>query len=253
MNRRRLLRFGIAAAGSAAIQAWNPAGIRTARGADAPLVYPFSLPPLAYPHDALEPVIDAQTMQIHHTKHHQAYIDNLNAALKDHPRFHGVPIDSLLRGLKDVPEAIRTAVRNHGGGHVNHQMFWSVMRPPGVENAGGEPQGELAEAINSQFGSLEQFKTAFVQAGTRLFGSGWVFLIAEPGTMKLSILTTPNQDSVFLEPGRAALFGNDCWEHAYYLKYQNRRADYLNAWWGVLSWDAVARRFEQIKTGKSPI
>ncbi len=218
---------------------------------ESPPTYPFELPPLAFAYDALEPVIDADTMRLHHGKHHQTYIDGLNAAIKDHPELQCRSVEDLLRHFGDVPETIETAVRNHGGGHANHQMFWKVIRPAGTEGAGGEPGGDLLAAIDAQFGSVANLKTAFVEAGTKLVGSGWTFLVADPKSMKLSIITTPNQDSVLLHPGQAALFGNDCWEHAYYLMYQNRRADYLKAWWGVLAWDIVGRRFDGIKAGKS--
>ena len=217
----------------------------------APPTYPFQLPPLAFAADSLAPVIDAETMKLHHGKHHQTYVDNLNAALKGHPALHDRSVEDLLRNFKDVPDAIKPAVRNNGGGHANHQMFWKVIRPAGTEGAGGAPKGDLLAAVDAAFGSAEKMKDAFVEAGVKLFGSGWVFLTADPKTMKLKVHTTANQDSVLLEPGHAALFGNDCWEHAYYLTYQNRRAEYLKAWWGVLAWDVVGARFDGIKAGKS--
>jgi Fe-Mn family superoxide dismutase len=196
----------------------------------------FELPPLPYAFNALEPHIDAKTMEIHHDKHHGAYVTNLNNALKDHPDLASKSIEDLLRHINDVPEAIRTAVRNNGGGHANHAMFWAIMKP----NGGGQPSGDLARAIDSTFGSFDQFKAQFEDAGMKRFGSGWAWLIASNG--KLQIISTANQDSPFMD-GNYPVMGNDVWEHAYYLHYQNRRADYLKAWWNVVNWDEVARRF----------
>ena len=195
------------------------------------------LPSLPYAFDALEPHIDAQTMQIHHGKHHQAYINNLNAALESHPDLQAKSIEDLIKDLNALPEAIRTAVRNNGGGHANHSLFWTLMAP----NAGGAPTGKLAAAIDAAFGDLEKFKEAFNAAGAGRFGSGWVWLVNEGG--KLSITSTPNQDNPLMEGKSAPLLGNDVWEHAYYLKYQNRRPDYLNAWWNVVNWREVEKRF----------
>lgn len=196
----------------------------------------FELSKLPYAYEALEPFIDAQTMNIHHTKHHQAYVTNLNAALEKHPELGGWSLDDLLIKLADVPEDIRTAVRNHGGGHWNHDLFWNIMAP----NAGGEPSGALAKAIKSDFGSFANFKAEFDKAAMGCFGSGWAWLV-EKGD-KLAVVSTANQDNP-LTDGLKPLMGIDVWEHAYYLKYQNRRADYIAAWWNVVNWDAVASRF----------
>ncbi len=198
---------------------------------------PFELPPLPYEYAALEPTIDEQTMHLHHDKHHQAYVTNLNNALQGHP-FADLPVEEVLRRINDVPDAVRTAVRNNGGGHANHTMFWQIMGP----NAGGAPAGDLAAAITATFGSFDQFKTAFNDAGVKRFGSGWVWLLSNP-TGALSITSTANQDSPFMD-GAYPVMGNDVWEHAYYLKYQNRRPDYLAAWWNVVNWAEVAKRFD---------
>ena len=198
------------------------------------------LPSLPYAYDALEPHVDKMTMEIHHTKHHQAYINNVNKALEGHPDLANKPIDDLMRGLASVPEAIRTAVRNNGGGHSNHTLFWTIMGP----NAGGAPGGELAAAINSTFGSLENFKTQFANAGATRFGSGWAWLCHDKG--KLVLESTANQDTPLSE-GRTPILGLDVWEHAYYLKYQNRRPDYIAAWWNVVNWNEVAKRFAASK------
>lgn len=195
-----------------------------------------TLPPLPYAFDALEPHIDAQTMEIHHDKHHNAYVTNLNAALEKAPALADKPLDELLKDLNSVPDAIRTAVRNNGGGHFNHSQFWQSMGP----DAGGAPTGKLADAINSAFGDFEKFKEQFQAAGAGRFGSGWVWLNNDGG--KLSISSTPNQDNPIMDGKPAPILGNDVWEHAYYLKYQNRRPDYLKAWWNVVNWDAVAKR-----------
>jgi Fe-Mn family superoxide dismutase len=196
-----------------------------------------SLPPLPYAPDALEPHIDAQTMQIHHGKHHQAYVTNLNAAIEKAPELAGWSIDDLCRRINEVPETVRPAVRNNGGGHWNHSLFWQLMAP----NTGGEPSGALGEAITSSFGSFATFKEQFQAAGMGRFGSGWAWLVSDGG--KLSITSTPNQDNPLME-GKHALLGVDVWEHAYYLKYQNRRADYLGAWWSVVNWSEVAKRLD---------
>jgi Fe-Mn family superoxide dismutase len=197
---------------------------------------PFTLPALPYPNDALEPHIDARTMEIHHTKHHQAYVNNLNAAIEKAPELANKSLDDLMRGINGVPEAVRAAVRNNGGGHWNHSMFWQIMSPKG----GGEPSGKLAEGITTAFGDFAKFKEQFAAAATGRFGSGWAWLISDGG--KLSITSTPNQDNPLME-GKTAILGLDVWEHAYYLKYQNRRPDYIAAWWNVVNWDAVAKRF----------
>ncbi|MBI5880287.1 MAG: superoxide dismutase [Chloroflexi bacterium] len=195
-----------------------------------------TLPALPYDFAALEPTIDTQTMQIHHGKHHQAYVTNLNAALDKHPEQHNKSLDELLKNLNAVPEDIRTAVRNNGGGHWNHSMFWQIMAPA----AGGEPKGALADAIKAAFSDFATFKTQFKAAGVGRFGSGWAWLVSDGG--KLSIVSTPNQDNPLME-GKTAIMGVDVWEHAYYLKYQNRRPDYLDAWWNVVNWSEVAKRF----------
>jgi len=195
------------------------------------------LPPLPYPYTALEPHIDARTMEIHHTKHHQAYITNLNAALEKAPELKQKSLEDLLRGIQQVPEAIRTAVRNHGGGHANHTLFWQIMAPKG----GGKPSGPLAEGINAAFGGFDGFKEKFAAAAAGRFGSGWAWLLVDKG--KLTIESTANQDSPLME-GKTPLLGLDVWEHAYYLLYQNRRPDYITAWWNVVNWAEVARRFD---------
>jgi superoxide dismutase, Fe-Mn family len=196
-----------------------------------------TLPPLPYAPAALEPHIDAQTMEIHHGKHHNAYVTNLNAALEKAPELAGKSLEDLLRNLASVPEAVRTAVRNNGGGHWNHSQFWPSMSP----NGGGAPSGKLADAINSAFGDFEKFKEAFNAAGVGRFGSGWVWLVNEGG--KLAITSTPNQDNPLMDGKPAPLLGNDVWEHAYYLKYQNRRPDYLKAWWNTVNWGEVEKRY----------
>jgi Fe-Mn family superoxide dismutase len=195
---------------------------------------PHSLPALPYNQGALEPHIDALTMQIHHGKHHQTYVTNLNTALDKHPDLHNKSLDDLIRGVDSVPEDIRTAVRNNGGGHWNHSLFWKLMAP----KAGGAPSGAIADAINSSFGSFDKFKEQFQAAGLGRFGSGWAWLVDNGGT--LEITSTPNQDNPLMQ-GKKAVLGVDVWEHAYYLKYQNRRADYLGAWWNVVNWDEVNR------------
>ncbi len=195
------------------------------------------LPALPYPYDALEPYIDARTMEIHHTKHHQGYVNKLNAALEKHPELQGVALEDLLRNIASVPEDIRTAVRNNGGGHANHSLFWTVMSP----NGGGEPTGELAEAINEAFGSFQAFKDAFSQAAATRFGSGWAWLVVD-AFGKLKVYSTPNQDNPYMD-GFTPILGLDVWEHAYYLKYQNRRPEYIQNWWNVVNWEEVARRY----------
>ncbi len=195
----------------------------------------FTLPPLPYANDALEPHIDAKTMEIHHTKHHQAYVNNLNAAIEKAPELANKSLDDLMKGINTVPEAVRAAVRNNGGGHWNHSMFWQIMGP----NKGGEPTGKLADAIKSAFGDFAKFKEQFAAAGVGRFGSGWAWLITEGG--KLSITSSPNQDNPLMD-GKQAILGLDVWEHAYYLKYQNLRPKYIEAWWNVVDWDAVASR-----------
>jgi Fe-Mn family superoxide dismutase len=197
----------------------------------------FELQPLPYPSDALEPTIDARTMEIHHGKHHATYVTNLNNALKDQPALTAKTLDQLLSSLNEVPEAIRTTVRNNGGGHWNHQLFWNLMTPGGSD----KPTGDLAKAIDAAFGNFDEFKVKFKTAALGRFGSGWAWLIAnQDGT--LSISSTPNQDNPLME-GKYAVLGLDVWEHAYYLHYQNRRADYIDGWWNVVNWDEVAKLY----------
>jgi Fe-Mn family superoxide dismutase len=196
----------------------------------------FALAPLPYDYDALEPFIDTQTMTIHHDKHHAAYVTNLNAALEKHPDLGGWSLNDLIQKLNDVPDDIRSAVRNHGGGHYNHDMFWQIMAP----KSGGEPKGALASAIAADFGSFANFKAEFEKVVMGRFGSGWAWLVVKGD--KLALVSTANQDNP-LTDGLKPLAGLDVWEHAYYLKYQNRRAEYAAAWWNVINWDEVAKRF----------
>lgn len=196
----------------------------------------FTLAPLPYGYDALEPFIDTQTMTIHHDKHHAAYVTNLNAALEKHPELGNWSLDDLVIKLNEVPEDIRTAVKNHGGGHYNHDLFWQIMAP----NAGGEPKGALATAITSDFGSFASFKLEFEKAAMGRFGSGWAWLVVKNN--KLAVVSSANQDNP-LTDGMLPIAGLDVWEHAYYLKYQNRRAEYASAFWNVINWEEVARRF----------
>ncbi len=196
-----------------------------------------SVPPLPYDYNALEAAIDEQTMHLHHDKHHQAYVDKLNAALEKHPELAGKSAEELISDLSAVPEDIRGAVRNHGGGHANHTMFWEIMSP----NGGGAPTGAIGEAINAAFGDFETFKKQFNEAGVNRFGSGWVWLVKDAGGA-LKIVSTANQDSP-LSDGQTPLLGNDVWEHAYYLRYMNARPKYLEAWWNVVNWDEINKRF----------
>ena len=202
----------------------------------------FTLPPLPYDYKALEPHIDAKTMEIHHDKHHAAYVNNLNAALEGQTDVQNKSLDELLTNLDRLPEAIRAKVRNNGGGHANHTIFWEMMAPGGAK----EPSGELANAINTSFGGFTQFKEQFAKACVDRFGSGWAWLIADRSG-KLSIESTPNQDTPVMS-GKTPVLGCDVWEHAYYLKYQNRRPDYVSAWWNVVNWTDVARRFEKARS-----
>jgi Fe-Mn family superoxide dismutase len=199
---------------------------------------PFHLPPLPYAFDALEPHIDARTMEIHHDRHHQTYVNNLNKALEAHPTLATKTIEELLRHIEDLPEAIRTAVRNSGGGHANHTLFWQMMKKGG----GGEPTGALAKGIDRKFGGFAKFKEEFSATATKVFGSGWGWLVLEDKDLK--IVSTPNQDTP-LSQGRVPLLGLDVWEHAYYLKYQNKRADYIAAFFQVINWDFVTTQFER--------
>ena len=196
----------------------------------------FELPSLSYAYEALEPSIDAMTMEIHHSKHHNAYVSNLNAALDKHPELAGKSLEDLVSNLTSLPEDIQTAVRNNGGGHFNHSLFWTVMSP----NGGGEPSGDLASAISGVFGDFTSFKETFAKAAATRFGSGWAWLGLKNG--KLAVLSMPNQDVPMME-GLTPILGIDVWEHAYYLKYQNRRPEYVSNWWNVVNWEEVARRF----------
>ncbi|TKC19922.1 superoxide dismutase SodA [Robertmurraya kyonggiensis] len=200
----------------------------------------FELPQLPYAYDALEPHIDKETMNIHHTKHHNTYVTNLNAALEGNVELLSKSVEEVVANLDAVPEAARTAVRNNGGGHANHSLFWTILSP----NGGGAPTGELADAINSKFGSLDNFKAEFTKAATTRFGSGWAWLVVNNG--ELEVTSTPNQDSPLME-GKTPVLGLDVWEHAYYLNYQNRRPDYIGAFWNVVNWDEVAKLYSAAK------
>jgi superoxide dismutase, Fe-Mn family len=206
------------------------------------LKYPFVVPPLPYAYDANEPSIDAQTMQLHHDKHHGAYVANLNSALKDQHEFHDTSLPDLLARLADLTETNRTTVRNNAGGHANHTMFWQIMG-----GKGGEPEGELAEVVTRDFGSFDKLKSDLNQAALRVFGSGWAMVLVD-SSGKLSLVARQNQDSPLMDRARV-LFGNDVWEHAYYLKYQNRRPDYVNAWWSVVNWPRISARYAAAKAG----
>ena len=234
IERRALLK----GAAAAALSTWVRADLAWAAEADGP----FTLPPLPYAPTALEPTIDAITMELHHDKHHAAYVKNLNAALKDHPKAAALPLGQILAKLAELPEDIRTAVRNNGGGHANHSRFWKVMGA-----GGGAPEGELKAAIERDLGGLAKMQEEFNTKGGKVFGSGWVFVRVAPDG-KLALVTAPNQDTPLMDGGRV-LFGNDVWEHAYYLKYQNRRPDYLKAWWNVVNWKAVSERYGAAKAG----
>jgi superoxide dismutase, Fe-Mn family len=205
---------------------------------------PFELPALPYPTDALEPHIDARTMEIHHGKHHATYTSNLNAALEEHPELKGKSAEDLLRGFDSLPTDIQTAVRNNGGGYVNHNLFWEIMGPDG----GGRPSGDLAAAIDKAFGSFDAFKSAIADAAAKRFGSGWAWLVVDgDGSAGLQVYSTANQDSPLMA-GHTPIFGVDVWEHAYYLNYQNRRPDYVTAFWNVVNWDAVAAKYAEATT-----
>ena len=204
----------------------------------------YELAPLPYDYAALEPFIDAETMKIHHDRHHQAYINNLNAALASYPELAAKPIDDLVRDLASVPDAIKAPVRNNGGGHSNHSLFWSIMGPVGTAGIGGQPTGAIAAQIVTDFGSFEALQKAFNEAGAKQFGSGWAWVIYADG--KLKVTSTPNQDSP-LTQGLYPILGNDVWEHAYYLKYQNLRPKYLENWWNVVNWSEVNKRFATAK------
>jgi Fe-Mn family superoxide dismutase len=247
MSRRQAIKtaaFAAAAATMPGAIAQQPLPGKVANPAATNLGDLFTLPPLPYAFDALEPHIDARTMEIHHDKHHAAYVANLNKVMADYqelPRGATIPVEDLLRDLDRVPEEIRTAVRNNGGGHYNHSLFWQWMK----RNGGGEPKAELAKAIEASFGSFATFKTKFTEAAAKVFGSGWAWLVWHDG--QLAIQSAPNQDSP-VSQGARLLLGLDVWEHAYYLKYQNRRADYIAAWWNVVNWDFVAERHAKLKS-----
>ena len=239
LSRRR---FFSAAASIAAVAAVPRVTFAQAPAATPAATGPFSVPPLKYPFNAFEPHIDAKTMEIHHDRHHAAYVANINNFAKETPQIADKPVVEVLGNLSAVPEAIRTGVRNNLGGHANHTMFWEVMGPNG-----GKPEGEVLAAIDRDLGGLEKFQNDFNAAGGRQFGSGWVFVtVAKDG--KLAIETRPNQDTPIMD-GKRALMGNDVWEHAYYLNYQNRRADYLKAWWNTVDWNKVAERYAAAKAG----
>jgi Fe-Mn family superoxide dismutase len=235
---RRTLLKGAAAAVAATV---NPRVVWAAEEAG-----PFKLPPLPYDFAALEPSIDAQTMELHHDKHHAAYVKKLNEAVKDHSKVAAMPLEDILAKLPELPEDIRTAVRNNGGGHANHSMFWQVMG-----NGGGAPEGDLKAAIDSDLGGLDKLKAEFNAKGEKVFGSGWVFVTVTPEG-KLALVSKPNQDTPLMDGGHV-LFGNDVWEHAYYLKYQNRRPEYLKAWWEVVNWSAIGERYAAAKSGNLTI
>jgi Fe-Mn family superoxide dismutase len=208
---------------------------------EAQMSYPFKLPELGYAYNALEPYLDARTMEIHYTKHHAGYVSKLNAALKDHPEFHKYSLETILRNLDSLPEEIRTAVRNNGGGHLNHSLFWQVIKPGGKK----EPHGEILNAIKDTFGSVEAFKQKFTQSAASLFGSGWTWLAMDPFS-KLHVFSTSGHDSPVMD-GLSPLLVLDVWEHAYYLKFQNRRADFIEAFWNVVNWDVVNQNYEKAK------
>jgi superoxide dismutase, Fe-Mn family len=241
VDRRYFLILIGATTGAAALSNWS-----TARADNAQLPKPnnttFKLPPLPYAYDALEPYIDKRTMEFHHDKHHATYVKNLNEAISKYPNLKGKSVEELLQSLNSIPDDIRKTVRNNGGGHLNHTMFWEIMSA-NPSNKPRKPQGELAKAINQTFGSFEKFQQQFNEAGTKQFGSGWAWLVKDKdGALKVA--STANQDSPILE-GMSPIMGNDVWEHAYYLKYQNRRADYLKSWWNVVNWEEVNRRYQR--------
>jgi superoxide dismutase, Fe-Mn family len=237
-RRSALLLGGASALASATAAAWPRTALAQQPAASGPIV----LPSLPYGFDANEPHIDARTMQLHHDRHHAAYVTALNAALRDHPQVAQLPVERILGSLGEMPEAIRTALRNNGGGHANHTMFWEIMG-----GRGGAPTGELMQAVDRDLGGFDKMKTDFNAMGGRVFGSGWVFVTVDR-TGKLALTSKPNQDSPLMENQRA-LLGNDVWEHAYYLKYNDRRPDYLSAWWNVVNWERVAARHAAARAG----
>jgi superoxide dismutase, Fe-Mn family len=209
---------------------------------------PFRLPDLSYTYEALQPHIDAKTMELHHGKHHLAYVEKLNAAIGKHPDLTQMLLPELLAHLDKVPEDVRQDIRNNGGGHANHTMFWTIMS----SNGGGEPKSGIGAAIKQGFGSLDELKKAFNGAGLKHFGSGWVFVVVDPKSGAMEVVTRPNQDTPLMEAKRV-LLGNDLWEHAFYLKYNNRKEDYLNAWWNVVDWNEIGRRYDAIRSGDAVI
>ncbi|BAY11058.1 superoxide dismutase [Calothrix sp. NIES-2098] len=243
INRRHFLFLLAVGTGTFALDGCATAEQSPSASSSSPLPTPnttqgaIQLPPLPYAYNALEPHIDARTMEFHHDKHHATYVKNLNAALEKYPQLKSRTVEELLRKLDTVPADVRKTVRNNGGGHVNHSMFWQIMKPQG----GGEPTGAISSAINENFGSFAAFKKQFNEAGASQFGSGWVWLVRNTNG-KLEVNTTANQDSP-ISAGKYPILGNDVWEHAYYLNYQNRRADYLEAWWNVVNWDEINKRF----------
>jgi superoxide dismutase, Fe-Mn family len=237
-NRRNFLYLLGAGATGTFFMTFTNSSLATPAAKTAAKIDVFTLPALAYDYNALEPHIDATTMKFHHDKHHAAYVNNLNAAVNKYPDLQDKTVEELLINLDKLPKDIQTTVRNNGGGHFNHSMYWQIMSP----KAGGVPTGEIASRIQAQFGSFDAFKTQFNEAGTKLFGSGWVWLVNRQG--KLEIITTSNQDSP-ISQGLYPIMGNDVWEHAYYLNYQNRRVDYLSAWWNVINWTEVNTRLEK--------
>lgn len=241
LSRRQLIlaASGFAAAATTPLTAFAQA---TAPTPPAPATGPFTLPPLTYAVTVFEPHIDAKTMEIHHDKHHAAYVNNMNAVAKNHPQLGAMPIENILGNLNVLGDDIKTTVRNNLGGHANHSMFWLIMGPNG-----GKPDGEVLAAIDRDLGGMEKFQTDFNAAGARQFGSGWVFVVVSKDG-KLAIETRPNQDSPLME-GKRALMGNDVWEHAYYLNYQNRRPDYLKAWWNTVNWPKISERYAAAKAG----
>jgi Fe-Mn family superoxide dismutase len=244
LTRRQLLH--LAGGGAATLLLSIPAAARKPEEAKGGVnAYPFQLPKLPYGHDALEPSIDKETMEIHHGKHHQAYINNLNDALKDKPDLQKKSLEELIRGVKTLPQDVRLKVRNNGGGHINHTMFWQNMASP-KSGGGGAPSGELGKAIDAAFGSFDKFKTAFSAAAVGRFGSGWAWLVV--GKEKLVIESTANQDTPLMD-GKVPILGLDVWEHAYYLKYRNLRAKYVEAWWNVVNWKDVAERYAAARKG----
>ena len=241
MTRRQALKTaGLAATACAIGPAWQSGRAQSAAGAASASNGPFTLPPLPYPFDALEPHIDARTMEVHHNFHHAAYVANLNKAVAQDPELGRKSVEDLLKDLNSVPERIRTAVRNQGGGHYNHSLFWKMMSGSG----GGEPTGELGRGIEQAFGAFAGFKAKLSEAAAKVFGSGWAWLVLDDGVLKIE--ATPNQDSP-VSQGRQPLLGLDVWEHAYYLKYQNRRPEYIEAFWKVVNWEFVADRYAKLK------